>query len=192
MGLLCVYLAMVDSDDEKEFVAYLYKNYKAYLFSVSLSILHNYSDAEDAIHETFVRVIKNLPKIKDADPDKTKSFITVIIRNLCYDIVRKNNHLSFENDYETDERYFSDTVKEAETRLDFETVIKNISKLSPTLKNISTLYFVLQYSVSEICEILGVSEDAVYSAVSRSRKILSEKQQEGDTNDRRHHNSTGA
>lgn len=183
MALLCAYLAMVDSDDEKEFVAYLYKKYKAYLFSVSLSILHNYPDAEDAVHETFVRVINNLPKIKNTDPDKTKSFITVIIRNLCYDIVRKNNHRSFENDYETDERYFSDTVKEAETKLDFETVIKNISKLSPALKNISTLYFVLQYSVSEICEILGVSEDAVYSAVSRSRKILSEKQQEGDIND---------
>lgn len=183
MVLLCAYLAMVDSDDEKEFVAYLYKKYKAYLFSVSLSILHSYPDEEDAVHETFVRVINNLPKIKNTDPDKTKSFITVIIRNLCYDIVRKNNHRSFESDYENDERYFSDTVKEAETKLDFETVIKNISKLSPALKNISTLYFVLQYSVSEICEILGVSEDAVYSAVSRSRKILSEKQQEGDNND---------
>lgn len=183
MGLLCVYLAMVDSDDEKEFVACLYKKYKAYLFSVSLSILHSYSDAEDAVHETFVRIIKNLPKIKNADPDKTKSFITVIIRNLCYDIVRKNNHQTYDNEYETDERYLSDTVKEAETRLDFETVIKNIGKLSPTLKNISTLYFVLQYSVSEICEILGISEDSVYSAVSRSRKILSEKHQKGDTND---------
>ena len=97
--------------------------------------------------------------------------------------MRKNNHQTYDNEYETDERYLSDTVKEAETRLDFETVIKNIGKLSPTLKNISTLYFVLQYSVSEICEILGISEYSVYSAVSRSRKILSEKHQKGDTND---------
>ena len=59
MVLLCAYLAMVDSDDEKEFVAYLYKKYKAYLFSVSLSILHNYPDAEDAVHERFVHCQKS-------------------------------------------------------------------------------------------------------------------------------------
>lgn len=183
MVLISVYLAMVDSDSEKEFVACLYKKYKAYLFSVSMSILHSYADAEDAVHETFVRVIKNLSKIKDVDSDKTKSFIAIIARNLCYDMIRKNSHQTYIDEYEFENYSFSDVSKEAETKLDLETAIKNISKLSPALKNISTLYFVLQYSASEISEILNISENAVYCAISRSRKILAEKQQKGDIND---------
>ena len=87
--MLSVYLAMVGTDEEKDTITRLYKTYKKFLFSISMSILNNYADAEDAVHETFVRIIKNLSKIKDVESTKTKSFVAIIVRNICYDMLRK-------------------------------------------------------------------------------------------------------
>lgn len=177
--MLSVYLAMVGTDEEKDTITRLYKTYKKYLFSISLSILHNHADAEDAVHETFVRIIKNLSKIKDVESDKTKSFIAIILRNICFDMLRKSGHEALYDECgDLSEYTVKDTVREAEIRLDYKSVINNISNLSPALKNIATLYFVMQYSAAEIGEILDLSDSAVYSGISRARKILKEKQGE--------------
>ena len=54
---------MVETEEEKDLVTELYNTYKQILFNVSMSILHNTADAEDAVQETFVRIISNLSKI---------------------------------------------------------------------------------------------------------------------------------
>lgn len=174
--MLSAYLAMVGTDEEKDTVARLYKTYKNYLFSVSVSLLHNRTDAEDAVHETFVRIIKNLSKIKDVESTETKSFISIIARHICYDMIRKSNHETLYDHIELSGTSAVDTIHEAEIRLGYESVMNNISQLSPSLKNIATLYFVMQYSAAEISEILDLSESTIYAGISRARKILINKQ----------------
>jgi len=147
-----------------------------------MSILNNYADAEDAVHETFVRIIKNLSKIKDVEPQQTKSFIAIIVRNICYDMLRKSTREALYEECDLNEYTANDVIKETETKLDCETVMNNINELSPTLKNIATLYFVMQYSGPQIAEILDLSESAVYSAISRARRILIKKHG-GNTNE---------
>ena len=61
--MLSIYLSMVETEEEKDLVTELYNTYKQILFNVSMSILHNTADAEDAVQETFVRIISNLSKI---------------------------------------------------------------------------------------------------------------------------------
>lgn len=68
--MLSIYLSMVETEEEKDLVTELYNTYKQILFNVSMSILHNTADAEDAVQETFVRIISNLSKI-DCANEKT-------------------------------------------------------------------------------------------------------------------------
>ena len=177
--MLSAYLAMVGTDEEKDIVTRLYNTYKAYLYTISMSILHNRADAEDAVHETFVRIIKNLSKIEDVDSQKTKSFIAIIVRNICFDMLRKSTHEALYEECNLGEYTTNDIIKETEAKLDCETVMNNINELSPTLKNIATLYFVMQYSGPQI---LDLNEAAVYSAISRARRILIKKHG-GNTNE---------
>ena len=94
-------------------------------------------------------------------------------------MLRKSGHKALYDECgDLSEYTVKDTVREAEIRLDYKSVINNISNLSPALKNIATLYFVMQYSAAEIGEILDLSDSAVYSGISRARKILKEKQGE--------------
>lgn len=87
--MLLIYLAMVDSDEEKDLVEKLYNTYKNTLFNICFAIVRNRTDAEDAVHDTFIRIIDNLCKIKDVDSPQTKAFCIVIARNAAVDILRK-------------------------------------------------------------------------------------------------------
>lgn len=93
--MLSIYLSMVETEEEKDLVTELYNTYKQILFNVSMSILHNTADAEDAVQETFVRIISNLSKIDCANEKRSNAYIFVVTRNICYDILRKKHKVVF-------------------------------------------------------------------------------------------------
>ena len=168
--MLSIYLSMVETEEEKDLVTELYNTYKQILFNVSMSILHNTADAEDAVQETFVRIISNLSK----NEKRSKAYIFVVTRNICYDILRKKHKVVFLDD----DRELVDTnaVENTEILTDVLTVQNNIKMLSPLLKNVSTLYFAEEFTVEQISGMLDISAESVYKAISRARNILLQKQ----------------
>lgn len=172
--MLSIYLSMVETEEEKDLVTELYNTYKQILFNVCMSILHNTADAEDAVQETFVRIISNLSKIDCANEKRSKAYIFVVTRNICYDILRKKHKVVFLED----DRELVDTnaVDNTEILTDVLTVQNNIKMLSPLLKNVSTLYFAEEFTVEQISGMLDISAESVYKAISRARNILLQKQ----------------
>ena len=168
--MLSIYLSMVETEEEKDLVTELYNTYKQILFNVSMSILHNTADAEDAVQETFVRIISNLSKIDCANEKRSKAYIFVVTRNICYDILRKKHKVVFLDDVDTN------AVENTEILTDVLTVQNNIKMLSPLLKNVSTLYFAEEFTVEQISGMLDISAESVYKAISRARNILLQKQ----------------
>ena len=175
--MLSIYLSMVETEEEKDLVIDLYNTYKQLLFNVSMSILHNTADAEDAVQETFVRIIRNLSKISGANDNRSKAYIFVVARNICYDIIQKKQKVVFIED--ESELQDINAVDNTATLTDVLTVQSNIKNLSPLLKNVSTLYFAEEFTVEQISGMLDISTESVYKAISRARKILLEKQGDG-------------
>ena len=68
----------------------LYTLYEQKMYVIAYSILNNSWQAEDAVSDAFVKIIKNLHKIKDIKSDQTKKFIIRIIQNTAIDLYRKN------------------------------------------------------------------------------------------------------
>lgn len=52
------------SDSEKNLVNQLFKEYNVKLFNISLSILHSKQDAEDALAQTFLKIMGNIDQIE--------------------------------------------------------------------------------------------------------------------------------
>ena len=163
--MLSIYLSMVETEEEKDLVTELYNTYKQILFNVSMSILHNTADAEDAVQETFVRIISNLSKIDCANEKRSKAYIFVVTRNICYDILRKKHKVVFLDD----DRELVDTNAVENTE-----ILTDV--LTPLLKNVSTLYFAEEFTVEQISGMLDISAESVYKAISRARNILLQKQ----------------
>ena len=161
--MLSSLIATVDSPTDKELITQLYNTYKQFMYNISMSLLGKREDAEDAVQDSFVRIIDNLDKINNPYSRKTKSYITVITKNVCLDMIRRNHKdIPFEDSYTNFEN----------SNATYEQIIKNLKQLPPRLKNIAFLFFVQRLSPKEIGEMLDINTNTVYAYVSRIRKIL--------------------
>lgn len=77
-------LAMISDNNDREFVRLLFEKNEQLLYNVAHKILNNCTDAEDAVQDTFVSVIKNLEKIRQIDCNETRLYL-VIIRYMKYE-----------------------------------------------------------------------------------------------------------
>lgn len=59
---MIIYLQMLETPEEKSKFEQLYLEYKGLMFHVAYEILHNEQDAEDAVHQAFVKIAENIKK----------------------------------------------------------------------------------------------------------------------------------
>lgn len=59
---MLVYLAMIEGPEERSKFEQIYEKYRALMFYRAKQILRDDRDAEDAVHEAFVRVANHIEK----------------------------------------------------------------------------------------------------------------------------------
>ena len=81
-------MMLFDTEERTKFKE-LYETYRDYMYWISYSIIHNKQDAEDSVHNAFLKIIRVLDKIDLEQPEKTKMFLTIIAKNTAIDFYRK-------------------------------------------------------------------------------------------------------
>lgn len=90
---MLIYLQMIETPEDKTKFETLYSEYKEWMGTIAFSILHNKQDAEDAVHNAFVKIAENIKKVDDPLSKKTRSYIVTIIETKSIDIYRnKQRH----------------------------------------------------------------------------------------------------
>lgn len=69
--MLAFYMSFIDDEDDKAKFEILYNSYKKRMVSTAFSILNNREDAEDAVHDTFIKIARNMRAIGDPDSGET-------------------------------------------------------------------------------------------------------------------------
>lgn len=87
---MLVYLKMIETPEERSKFEQLYLEYKNIMFHVAFNILHNEQDAEDAVHQAFVKIAENIKKIGEPKCPKTSSYIVIIVERKAIDLYRRN------------------------------------------------------------------------------------------------------
>ena len=87
--MLMLYMSMIDSSEEKRKFERLYLAHKQTMYYVALGILKDVQEAEDAVHQAFLRVMDRLDKIDEQDCHKTRAYLVVITESTAIDIYRK-------------------------------------------------------------------------------------------------------
>ena len=175
--MLQFYLSMVETDEDKRLVEFLYKEYRQLMFKTAVSILHNSELAEDAVHDAFLRVLKNLHKFRSYSCNENVSYLVIIVRGIALNMLKHRNKAE-----ELDENTPSSEDVEADTeiRISYENVLENVHKLSPALKNVATLYYAHRLTESEISEMLDMNVNTVRVSLMRARKILRKMSEENN------------
>ena len=170
------FLMMIDSDEERSKFEIIYNNYRNLMFFVAKNILNNDSDAEDAVHDAFLKIIKILEKIEDPECHKTKNLVVIITKRVAIDILRaKTRHETIPDSEGLFDNILRDeaSVRAMETVEETIDIAHAISKLPDRYREVIFLRFYNDYSNREIAEILNISEANVRKLLERARNKLS-------------------
>jgi len=173
--MLLIFLTFADENEKSKF-DYIYDKYKKLLLYKANGILNDYSLAEDAVSEAFLRVYKNLHKIDDPDSGQTASFLVTIVKNTSINILNKNknaygsNYDIYENDIQSDYSMEENIVSEIVT----DGMLKVIDKLKDELKDCFLLMYAHNMSYKEIAKTLNITESNVTVRIHRAKKKIVE------------------
>lgn len=170
------YLQLLDTEKEKQDFELLYEKYRKLMHWVANSILHDYSLAEDAVHEAFLRIIKNFHKIHDISCPETKNFVVIIVRNISINMLDKKSMHEMESSTIQEINGYDDTVD----KLMEKELIRSILSLPSTDKEILFLYGYLGYNIPEIAAFLDITDAAAYKRLQRARNVLHDKLKRGN------------
>lgn len=140
------------------------EKYGDMLYRISLLILKNTADAEDAVQETFIKYFTKAPEF--ADGEHEKAWLITVATNKCRDMLRYRTR----HETESEELLNTYAVEKSDSG-----ILEALMELSDKYRIIMVLFYVEQYKIDEIADITGVSVSAVKMRLSRGRKLLEEK-----------------
>ena len=78
-------MSEVDREDK---LSQLYHIYRAPMLRLAFRILGNECDAEDAVHDAFESIARNLERLREPDGAKTRGYIMVVTERKAIDLLR--------------------------------------------------------------------------------------------------------
>ena len=168
-----IYLMLIDTETDKTKFGILYEEYRRLMRKVAFDILKDYGETEDVLHESFLKVAKNMKNVGDPYSKETKNYLVVITKNTAIDLYRKKKRI-FENemcveelkDYQVPRSYIK-------TDIDAEHLILDVLKNLPDIyKNVLLLKYVNHYENKEIARILNIKEGNVRQRLLRGKQMI--------------------
>ena len=177
---------MVDTDEQKSFVEKVYIKYEQDMFKVALGILHNKQDAEDAVHDAFIQIVKNVDKIMQVDRPKLRSFLVIIIRNCSINIYRKRKkdvHFDIDDESQPEVADDFDLEQSITTKQEQEKVRDALNKMNDEQRNILLMRYYYDMTLDSIASELNISYEAVRKRLDRAKSALSRVLTGGNSNE---------
>lgn len=176
--MLAFYQSLVDDENEKIIIEELYKTNARSMYRIAMSCLNNPQDAEDAVHEAFLIAIEKSKKVFSIPSDKRNPYLNVIVRNVCYSVLRQKVGVASLDEEETvvdvsdDEDIFSE--------MECGRLIELINALPEGQRDVMYLKCRFGFTTEEIAVSLSISENAVRNRIFNARKKLREKLSNGN------------
>ena len=142
------------------------------LFRLSLGILKNNNDAEDAVQEVYIKIWKMQHKLDNLK--NTEAFMMTVARNHCLDKLKsKRNRFLSLNENVSNSNFPSPSVASEQSDL-VEKVKVVIKQLPEQQRTIVHLRDIEGYDFEEIIEITGWDTNYMRVNLSRARKKIKE------------------
>lgn len=158
---------------EIELIKELFGTHKEMMYRIAFGILHNKSDAEDAVQDAFLSVINNIEKISQIPCREKVFYIVTIIENVSINKFNKKKrqptedieeHFEIASDYSVE--------KKADENLLINEIKSALTELSDRDYSIMYLYAFKQMTPKEIANELGIREKNIHTYIDRARKRL--------------------
>ena len=170
--MLSMYLSIVETEEQRSMVERLYIDQKQTMYHTAFAILKNKQDAEDAVHEAFLRIITNIDKLSDIGSEKIKSFVIIVVKNIAIDIYRKRQKNVIVDVPEDDDADISEVERKVLESSEYDILNKVVGMLPETQRNVLILKYYHDMTTVDISAMLGVTASAVRTRICRAERKL--------------------
>ncbi|HUY81772.1 MAG TPA: RNA polymerase sigma factor [Acidobacteriaceae bacterium] len=161
--------------DTTETIAALVAEYSAALYRVAYSVVRNSAEAEDAVQEAFLRVLKHRDKLHEIRD------VRVWLVRITWNVVLDRKRRSKTRPESDDIADFARVLTSADRRADEEVIssqeqariLAMIDRLPGKEREALLLSAVEELSTAEIADVLKTTESSVRSRIFRARRELS-------------------
>jgi len=156
----------------------LFRRFQLPLLAYCQEILFSREDALDAVQQSFLKAIKYLPSLRQ--DSKFGSWLFGIARQECIDLIRRKGR----RERLEPAHSFADEVSvmcpsERATRSDdARQVILLVRELEPDLSEPMILFYLEEFSIEAIAEVMQLPSGTIKSRLHRARKTIKLKMEE--------------
>ena len=165
--MITFFLAMLETEQDRHRFTALYEQCNERIEQTAMRLLKNQQDAEDAVQNTYIQVIRHFEKVYEIPCDELPFWCISIVKNEAYMILRKKQKTVPLEDWDA-------SISDAALISDYEGIVKLFRKIPETYRAALEMKLLLDYSGKEIGHHLGISESAVNTRISRGCILLRE------------------
>ena len=179
--MLSVYLSVIDDAEDRHLFERIYNTYRKSMLYVAKSILHDSLDAEDAVHDVFLQVASKhmgLMSRMENEEDR-RNYLLKATKNTALSMAKKKARITVDSELmdaldeigyeELRDRDFVETLC---TECDYNQVVDAMANLDETYSDALYYHFVLELSVSDAAELMGLKIETVRKKLVRGKKLL--------------------
>lgn len=182
--MLSIYLSMVETDEDKDKIAYIYETYYSSMaFSAGSVLGHNSSYVEDVVHDAMIKIMEILPQIDFSQPNRVECLCSVIAKNRARDHFKHKGNHGISIDEAITESVEDDScpyniLMEKET---YAEILRAIYSLDEKYRDVCILKYVNKLKEKEIARVLSLPSGTVSVRIQRGRQLLKESIRKGDS-----------
>lgn len=179
--MLTVYLSLIDDMQQRIEFEEIYTTYRMQMIHLAKSFFENEADAEDVVHDVFVRVatkhmkfIQTLP-----NPEDVRNYLLKATKNTALNELKRKGrtNVSIDEISESALESFPDLTDDSFleficTRTEYERVTQALLSMEEPYRDIMYYHFVLDLSVPEAAKLLGRNIATAKKQLVRGKKIL--------------------
>ena len=152
----------------------LVEKYSRLAFSLSMKLLNQREDAEEAAQDSFIKAYNSLSSFQSSSTFKTWFFRIVYNTSISKLRTRKNFEVKFEDVKITDSEinYTENAIGKLNSDDRQKYLQIGLDRLAPDERALLNMYYYDDFSMDEISAITGLTESNVKVKIHRSRKKL--------------------
>ena len=152
----------------------LYNLYKKRMWYVANSILDDSQEAEDAVHNAFIGIARNINHIGEFDSHNTLAYVITAAKHSALNIAERQHH---KDTYNFESFFNIADIKTSYHKEQFEekiVVLSVLKKKPEAYRDILYLHYYRELSEKEIADLLDKNYATVRKQVSRAKKMFAE------------------
>lgn len=171
------------------FIEKLVDEHKDRMVGIAMKYTHNQQDAEDVVQETFLKIYRHVKDFKKVDCEEVIPLIVIYTKRTAIDFLRKKKRqvpqvssTYVDEDGEMKDYDYDDnglTLDEIMIERETTKILGNhIDALTEEQRHIILLKYWYDKKDKDIAKIMGISETAVSTRLSRIKALLRERMEE--------------